>query len=157
MTEFVDCEEGWVNLDFVSKITEGPWKKGEPRRWLFRDGDGKVIGISSKYDPMMSSGTIVPAAEGIYVIAIYVGQKDDDTWCQHIPVVAWRVQPDCPAVPVLVDDTDGADLVLIPAPDGSFIAQYSGVFKSVQAAIDHIREIRAASQARKAEKAGDGE
>ena len=152
MPHFVNCDEGWVNLDHVVKIE---YQQCRNAGLLFYGADGRSI-IGTKTDCRygfsleQAVAPVVPAAAGataVIISAVYGEShngRPNETYAESVPIAAWRLV-DTVAMPVLVEATLSDDTVLVVLPDGRLMEPGSGIFDTIA---DAQAEVLRRAQAR---------
>lgn len=133
MPEFVDTDEGWINIDHVETITEKT--HDGIRRATFYDAASRRMGGKAMWDPFEHNGHIIPAQPDAY--GVVIGNDDGpDPWVQRIPIVGWRITSCIQyAVPVCPWPTEGC-CMLIPTGDGKWMWQDNAIYDTLEAAVE---------------------
>jgi len=141
MSNFIETDNGWVNLDHVESFERVEAAKGRPT-YIFRRRGGtpidRVTGID--FDPEDIEGVIIPAASDARAVVIDVDTStarptEEDVWTDHHSIVAWRVGRDG-VTPILPTDTGGGSeaLTLIEQPNGHLVSQWDDSYDTLDAA-----------------------
>ena len=145
MPRFVDVDRGYINLDFVQRITERSNGRNGLRCYSFWDKDGQRIGeieFTSEFDPEDMTDTVVPAAPGATATLLTVfddaGRPTEaDVFTERVPIIAWRIGR-YGSRPVLIEPPASNEHVLIEMPDGRLMAPDYAPFSTVDAAKQHF-------------------
>ncbi len=144
MAHFVQCDEGWVNLDHVAEIREVRRQDhaGGRRSLIFESDAGKIIARQTWPCSDMEEVTAPVVAAGAGSVAIVVGtfansdgvdERPDSAEAEQMPIVAWRLMYGG-AIPVLVQATTGNETVLISLPDGRLLLPEDTTFADLDEA-----------------------
>ena len=134
---FVETDNGWVNLDYVARVTSRehkslPNRHGTAVYSLWRaDGELMAEATSPYLRPDDLLGTIVPAAADAF--AYVVTEWEGGIEINQVRIVAWKVG-DGDSEPVLIERASSNQTVLIPQPDGRLVALYDRVFDNLDEA-----------------------
>jgi hypothetical protein len=134
MPYFINCDEGWVNLDHVVKIE---YQRCRNPGVLFYGADGTSIGIktdcAAEFNLEEAIAPVVAAAAGAtaVVMSATCGESPNgrptETYAESVPIAAWRLVYNV-AMPIFVEAPMPGDSVFVVLPDGRVMEPGGGVF-----------------------------
>jgi hypothetical protein len=145
MTQFVETNDGWVNLAHVAKIKER--NNHANSGLIFYGVDGKVLGAKScldePFNPSDISPVVVPAAPGSMAVVIWAVNNEEEcpyeTETETFPIVAWAIVEGVgrPILPNKGLMDDGA-VVFIQLDDGRLVESCDGICANLTEAQEYV-------------------
>jgi hypothetical protein len=143
MTNFLEVDGEFINLDYVAKVTcerttdSGPYPD---RRYTFIDPQGKVMAVGGTlaYCERAFRHTLIPALPGFLGLHL----EPDDYTIYSAPVIAFRVIDGLNTFveQVTAIGADGLDYLVIQWPDGR-VSSGPETYADQREYIEHFRKL----------------
>lgn len=150
MPHFIECDDGWVNLDHVARIE---YQQCRNPGLLFCDADGRPIGKTNcprGFDLDEAVARVVPAGVGAtaVIISAFCGEtslgRPDETYTVSAPIAAWRLAYGV-AMPVFLEEPVSDDRIFFALPDGQLMEPDNSTFNTMaDAQADVLRRAQGA-------------
>jgi hypothetical protein len=141
MAHMIQCEEGWVNLDYVMRVTRTNEEiSGKlQHRYVLFGTDDQIISQTAWHLPDDTEdfaaicAPLVPATAGQTAVVISISEHwtgaerptENDIESRVYPIIGWR-QINGACKPVFPESVSGGDTVLIVMPDNSLLESLWG-------------------------------